>query len=64
MPFELEEWQSQHGETVKYNLSDSGCHPVCLSELVSDPSAVQAMLDLGLHYPAAGEPPLTVFRQS
>ena len=61
LPFELEEWQSRYEMTVKYNLADSGCHPVRLSELVSDPSAVLAMLNLDLHYPAVGEPPLYSF---
>ena len=61
VPFELEEWQSRYEMTVKYNLADSGCHPVRLWELVSDMSAVQAMLDLDLHYPAVGEQPLTAF---
>ncbi len=50
-PFELEEWQSRYETTVKYNLADSGCHPVRLSELVSDPAAVEKLLSLDLHYP-------------
>ncbi|EIE25705.1 PLP-dependent transferase [Coccomyxa subellipsoidea C-169] len=53
-PFELEEWQSRYETTVKYNLADSGCHPVRLSELVSDPAAVEKLLSLDLHYPPVG----------
>lgn len=51
IPFELEEWQSRYETTVTYNLADSGCHPVRLSELVSDPSAVEKLLAVDLHYP-------------
>lgn len=51
IPFELEEWQSRYETTVTYNLADSGCHPVRLSELVSDPAAVEKLLAVDLHYP-------------
>ena len=36
---------------MTYNLADSGCHPVRLSELVSDPAAVEKLLAVDLHYP-------------
>ncbi|CAL8469890.1 g9432 [Coccomyxa elongata] len=52
--FELEEWQSRYETTVTYNLADSGCHPVRLSELVSDPAAVEKLLAVDLHYPPVG----------
>ena len=54
MPFELEEWQSRYETTVEYNLADSGCHPVRLSELVSDSASIDKLLALSLHYPPVG----------
>ena len=54
MPFELEEWQSRYETTVEYNLADSGCHPVRLSELVSDSASTDKLLALDLHYPPVG----------
>ena len=57
-PFDLEEWQSRYEHSVKYNLADSGCHPVQLSELVADPAAVEKLLSLDLHYPPVRPPPV------
>jgi aspartate/methionine/tyrosine aminotransferase len=53
--FALEEWQSRFEQTVSYNLADSGCHPVGLSELLDDdPEAVRQLLAIDLHYPPVG----------
>ena len=49
-PFELERWQSIHEHEVELNLSDSGMHPLRLSELVEDGAAVDELLDQGLIY--------------
>ena len=54
MHFELEEWQSRYETTVEYNLADSGCHPVHVSELVTDSASVDKLLALNLHYPPVG----------
>jgi len=51
-PFQLEEWQSLYEMEVPYNLADSGVAPVVLRELVPTPEAVQALLEVDLHYPA------------
>ena len=40
VPFELEEWQSRYEHAVKYNLADSGVHPVSLHELLSPDGAL------------------------
>jgi aspartate/methionine/tyrosine aminotransferase len=50
-PFALETWQSDFEQTVKFNLADSGVHPLSLKELVDDDAAVQRLLDVHLHYP-------------
>jgi aspartate/methionine/tyrosine aminotransferase len=49
-PFQLERWQSLHEHDVELNLSDSGVHPLRLSELVDDPTERAAMLDMELGY--------------
>lgn len=55
-PFQLEEWQSLYETEVAYNLADSGVAPVVLRELVDTPEAVEALLDVDLHYPAVNGP--------
>lgn len=50
-PFALETWQSDFEQSVRFNLADSGVHPVSLHELVDDPDAVRRLLDVHLHYP-------------
>ena len=52
-PFELEEWQSRWETTVRYNLADSGVHPVRLGELLADEAAIDRLLEVDLHYPPA-----------
>lgn len=49
--FELEEWQARYETNVAYNLADSGCHPVRLSELITEPASVEKLLSFDLHYP-------------
>lgn len=50
-PFALETWQSDFEQTVKFNLADSGVHPLSLKDLVEDDEAVRRLLDVHLHYP-------------
>lgn len=50
-PFELENWQSDYEQTVRFNLSDSTIEPLKLRELLTDPGDVDAMLDTALYYP-------------
>ncbi len=50
-PFEMERMMSKCEQEVDYNLSESGVHPVTLSELVDDPAVVQALLATELNYP-------------
>ena len=47
--FKLERWQSTHEHRVEINLSDSGIHPVSLSELFS-PDDLDALLTRRLVY--------------
>ena len=50
-PFHLEQWQSQHEQDVKFNLADSGVHPVAVKELLEAPGVTERMRELPLHYP-------------
>lgn len=51
-PFEIERMMSLYEQTVKYNLSESGVHPVLLRELLEgDPDYVNQLLDTELNYP-------------
>jgi aspartate/methionine/tyrosine aminotransferase len=49
-PFELESWQSEHEQTVRFNLSDSTIEPVTLGELV-DGVDLDALLATPMYYP-------------
>ncbi|MEV0280253.1 aminotransferase class I/II-fold pyridoxal phosphate-dependent enzyme [Streptomyces sp. NPDC050610] len=53
IPFELLEWQQRRGVTAAatYNLSDSGCRPIRLRELVDGEQALNRLLDSELSYP-------------
>jgi hypothetical protein len=47
-PFALERWMSQFEQEVEYNLSESGVHPLPLSELLADdPRLVDELLATG-----------------
>ena len=48
-PFHLERWQSIHEHQVEINLSDSGVHPVDLSELL-DRSELDRLMNVRLGY--------------
>jgi len=48
--FEMERMQSTWENLVKYNLSESGVHPVSLRELIPDPRDLEEMLRLELGY--------------
>ncbi len=51
-PFVMEEMMSRFEQTVDFNLSESGVHPMVLNELLGDdPAAVQALLTSDLNYP-------------
>ncbi len=49
-PFAMERWQSHHENTVRWNLSESGVHPLSLRELLSLAGETEAALDTPLGY--------------
>ena len=51
VPFELERIMSIWEYQVKYNLSESGVHPMSVQELVDDPAYLESLLNLELNYP-------------
>jgi aspartate/methionine/tyrosine aminotransferase len=58
-PFQLERVQSEWEHRVRYNLSESGVHPLSIRQLVPDASALDAILDAPLIYTQTnGTPPL------
>ena len=51
-PFEMERMMSRFEQGVKYNLSESGVHPLRLSELLADdPAELGRLLATELNYP-------------
>ncbi len=50
-PFELEKYMSLWEQTVEYNLTESGVHPVTLGELVEAPTFQEELLATELNYP-------------
>jgi len=51
-PFVMERTMSKWENTVQYNLSESGVHPVLLSELLADdPDSIDLLLATDLNYP-------------
>ena len=51
VPFELERWQSTWENRVRYNLSESGVHPLSVRELLSlAEAAADPLLDVRLGY--------------
>lgn len=48
-PFKMERWQSTWEKVVKYNLSESGVHPLTLSELISSKD-LEEILETRLGY--------------
>ena len=51
-PFDMERLMSKYEQTVDYNLSESGVHPLRLSELLDcRPGALDGLLDVELGYP-------------
>jgi len=48
--FAMERMQSTYENLVDFNLSESGVHPLTLSELVEDPAAREALLGEPLRY--------------
>ena len=49
-PFVMERWQSHYENTVRYNLSDSGVHPLSLGELLELAGAEALALETLLSY--------------
>jgi aspartate/methionine/tyrosine aminotransferase len=49
-PFAMERFQSTWEHQVRFNLSESGVHPLSVRELVGDGAALDAVLDLPLIY--------------
>lgn len=57
-PFVMERMMSKFEQTVEYNLSESGAHPVLLKELLADDSDhVDNLLATDLNYPYANGTP-------
>lgn len=49
-PFALERFQSEWEHRVRYNLSESGVHPLDVRRLLGTPAAIDALLDAPLIY--------------
>ncbi len=49
--FEMERMMSKWENTVAYNLSESGVHPVTVRELLGDAAGIEEWLDTELNYP-------------
>ena len=50
-PFEMERLMSKFENTVEYNLSESGAHPLSLRQLLGESSLMDELLDTEFHYP-------------
>ncbi len=50
-PFHLERIMSKWENTVEYNLSESGIHPITIHQLVDDPAIIKELLNVELNYP-------------
>src|SRR5213592_4175470 len=50
VPFELERWQSTYENQVRYNLSESGVHPLTVGELLELADARGTVEDILLLY--------------
>ncbi len=51
VPFELERWQSTWENRVRYNISESGVHPLSVQELLGLAGApALPLLEVRLHY--------------
>jgi aspartate/methionine/tyrosine aminotransferase len=51
-PFLMERWMSKFEQDVEYNLSESGVHPVRLSELLgAEPHGIDELLQIEFGYP-------------
>lgn len=51
-PFMMERMMSKFEQTVEYNLSESGVHPILLKDLLADdPKHIQRLLETDLNYP-------------
>ena len=58
-PFALERFQSEWEHRVRFNLSESGVHPLSVRELLGEGAALEALLDTPLAYTQTnGTPPL------
>ena len=51
-PFEMERMMSKYEQTVEYNLSESGVHPILLRELLNEqPGSLDKLLETDINYP-------------
>ena len=50
-PFHLERILSKWENTVEYNLSESGIHPITVHQLVDDSATIEELLNAELNYP-------------
>jgi len=58
-PFEMERYMSIHEMAVKYNMSESGVHPMLLRELLAlEEGSLERMLEVELNYSHANGIPL------
>ncbi|MEV4063972.1 aminotransferase class I/II-fold pyridoxal phosphate-dependent enzyme [Nonomuraea dietziae] len=49
--FELENWQSDYEQTVRFNLADSTVDPVTVTDLIEGGQDVERIMSLPLYYP-------------
>jgi len=56
-PFEMERWQSTYENVVRYNLTESGVHPLTVRELVGEELEILTEASLGYGY-TSGTPEL------
>lgn len=50
IPFQMERWQSTYEHRVRYNLSESGVHPLTVGELISFAGGAADLLSVRLGY--------------
>ena len=50
VPFQMERWQSTYEHRVRYNLSESGVHPLTVGELLSFAGGPSDLLSVRLGY--------------
>lgn len=56
-PFQVEQLLSDYEQTVEYNYSESGVHPMQLQELLGDDMSVEELLATEINYPVVNGSP-------